>query len=87
MGEVLCDGFNLAVSFPSDRKGNDTYSIVAIEDKKMGSPSYCLSLFLYIMSSYLMHYSVLHELNTLDVGRSRSMCGVIVVDAESFWST
>ena len=28
-----------------------------------------------------------YELNTLDVGRSRSMCGVIVVDAESFRST
>ena len=28
-----------------------------------------------------------YELNTLDAGRSRSMCGVIVVDAESFWST
>ena len=27
------------------------------------------------------------ELNTLDAGRSRSMYGVIVVDAESFWST
>ena len=39
------------------------------------------------MSSYLMRYSVLHELNTLDAGRSRSMCGVIVVDAESFRST
>ena len=38
------------------------------------------------MSSYLKHYSVLHELNTLDAGRSRSMCGVIVVDAESFRS-
>ena len=31
-----------------------------------------------------MRYPVLHELNTLDAGRSRSMCGVIVVDAESF---
>ena len=28
-----------------------------------------------------------YELNTLDAGRSRSMCGVIVVDAESFRST
>ena len=36
------------------------------------------------MSSYLKRYSILHELNTLDAGRSRSMCGVIVVDAESF---
>ena len=32
------------------------------------------------MSSYLMRFSVLHELYTLDAGRSRSMCGVIVVD-------
>ena len=39
------------------------------------------------MSSYLMRYSVLHEINTLDAGRSRSMCGVIVVDAELFRST
>ena len=28
-----------------------------------------------------------YELNTIDAGRSRSMCGVIVVDAESFQST
>ena len=53
----------------------------------MGFTSYCLSLFLYIMSSYLMRYFVHHELNTLDAGRSGSMCGVIVVDAESFRST
>ena len=39
------------------------------------------------MSSYLMRYSVLHELNTLDAGRSRSMCGVIVVDAGRSQST
>ena len=32
----------------------------------MGFTSYCLSLFLYIMSSYLMRYSVLYELNSLD---------------------
>ena len=36
MGEVLSFGFNLAVLDPSDSKGNDTYCIVAIEDKKMG---------------------------------------------------
>ena len=40
MGEVLSFGFNLAVLDPSDRKGNDTYCIVAIEDKKMGFVSY-----------------------------------------------
>ena len=39
------------------------------------------------MSSYLMRYSVIYELNTLDAGRSRSMFGVIVVDVESFRST
>ena len=49
--------------------------------------SYCMSLSLYIMSSFTMHYSVLYELNTLDVGRSRSMCGVIVVDAGRSRST
>ena len=65
MGEVLSFGFNLALLDPSDRKGNDTYCIVAIEDKKMGFISYCMSLSLYIMSSYLKHYSVCHELNTL----------------------
>ena len=40
MGEVLSFGFNLAMLDPSDRKGNDTYCIVAIEDKKMGFISY-----------------------------------------------
>ena len=87
MGEVLSFGFNLAVLDPSDRKGNDTYCIVAIEDKKMGLISYCMSLSLYIMSSLLMRYSVLCELNTLDAGRSQSMHGVIVVDAGRSRST
>ena len=62
MGEVLSFAFNLAALDPSDRKGNDTYCIVAIEDKKMGFISYCLSLSLYIMSPYLMRYSVLMNL-------------------------
>ena len=62
MGEVLSFGFNLAVLDPSDRKGTDTYCIVAIEDKKMGFTSYCMSLSLYIMSSCLMRYSVLMNL-------------------------
>jgi len=86
MGEVLSFGFNLAVCFSTDSRGSKA-RIVAIEDKKMGFTSYCLSLFLYIMSCYLMRYSVLHELNTLDAGRSRSMCGVIVVDAGRSRST
>ena len=62
MGEVLSFGFNLAVLDPSDRKGKDTYCIVAIEDKKMGFISYWLSLSLNIMSSYLMRYFVLMNL-------------------------
>ena len=64
-----------------------TYCIVAIEDKKMGFISYCLSLSLYIMSSCLMCYSVLRNLILQMHARQRSMCAVIVVDAESFWST
>ena len=60
--EVLCDGFDLTVLDPSDRKGTDTYCIVAIEDKKMGFISYCMSLSLYIMSSCLKRYSVLMNL-------------------------
>ena len=56
---MLSFGFNLAVLDPSDKKGNDTYCIVSIEDKKMGFISNCLSLSLYIMSSCLMSYSVL----------------------------
>ena len=62
MGEVLSFGFNLAVLDPSERKGNNTYFIVDIEDKNMGFISYCLSLSLYIMSSYLRRYSVLMNL-------------------------
>ena len=62
MGEVLSFGFNIAVLDPSDRKGNDTYCIVAIEDEKMGFISYCMSLSLYIMSSCLRRYSILMNL-------------------------
>ena len=62
MGEVLRFGFNLAVLDPSDSRGNDTYCIVAFEDKKMGFISYCMSLSLYIMSSCLRRYSVLMNL-------------------------
>ena len=88
MGEVLSFVFHLAVSFPSDSRGSKACIVLLPSRiKMMGITSYCLSLFLYIMSSYLMRYSILHELNTLDVGRSRSMCAVIVVDEESFWST
>ena len=62
MGEALSFVFNLVVLDPSDSRGNNTYCIVAIEDKKMGFISYCMSLSLYIMSSFLMCYSVLMNL-------------------------
>ena len=74
MGEVLSFAFNLAMLDPSDSRGNNTYCIVAIVNKKMGFISYCMSLSLYIMSSFLMHYSVLYELNNVDAGRSRFTC-------------
>ena len=73
---------------PSDRRGTDTYCIIAIEDNKMGFSSYCLSLFLYIMSSYLRRNSVLYELNTLDAyWIAVGVCGVIVVDVGRSRST
>ena len=62
MGEMLSFGFNLVVLYPSDSRGNDTYCIVAIEDKKLGFISYCRSLSLYIMSYCLKRYSVLMNL-------------------------
>ena len=62
MGEVLSFGFSLAVLDPNDSRGNDTYCILAIEDKKMRFISYFMSLSLYIMSSCLKHYSVLMNL-------------------------
>ena len=65
MGEELCDGFNLAVSSPSDRKGSKArVCIVVIKGKTMGFKNIAWFYSIYIMSSYLMHYSVCHELNT-----------------------
>ena len=65
MGEVLCNGFDLAALNPSEKKGHDTYCIVAIKDKKMGFIHTWVYL-VYIMSSCLRRYSVLYELNALD---------------------
>ncbi len=37
MGKVLCFGFNLAVSTPSDSRGSEArICIVAIKDKEIG---------------------------------------------------
>src|SRR3989337_4070496 len=63
------------------------YCIVAIEVKKDG-------VYIILLEFIPLHHVILlnallcsYELNTLDAGRSRLMCGVIVVDAELFWST
>ena len=53
----------------------------------MGFISYCLSLSLYIMSSFLMRYSVLMNLTLQMHAGQRSMCGVILVDAGRSRST
>ena len=80
-------GSILRCSYLVTEGGMTHICIFAIEDEKMGFLSYCLSLSLYIMSSYLMCYSVLHELHTPDVGMGRSISGVIVVDAGRSRST
>ena len=88
MREVLSFGFNLVVSFPSDSRGSMA-RIVLLPSRIKRWGLYHIA-WVYpstSLSSFLMCYSLLHELNTLDAGRSRSMCGVIVVDAESFRST
>ena len=66
IGEVLSFGFNHAVLDPSDSRGNDTYCIVAIEDKKMG-------VYIILHEFIPLHHVILpnallcsYELNTLD---------------------
>ena len=67
MGEVLCDGFNLAVIYIPTTEGDKTrICIVAIKGKMMGFIHIARLYFVYIMSSCLRRYSVLYELNTLD---------------------
>ena len=78
MGEVFSFGFNLAVSLPSDRKGCKARIVLL--------PSRITRCFFIILHEFipLRHVILLkallcsYELNTLDAGRSRSMCGVIV---------
>ena len=55
--EVLCSGFDLTVLDPSDRKGNDTYVSLLLRIKRWGSISTYIDL-VYIMSSFLLHYSI-----------------------------
>ena len=87
MGEVLSFGFNLAVSFPSDSRGSKAHIVLL--------PSRIKRWVLYILLEFIpLHHVILlkallcsYELNTQDAGRSRSMCGVIVVDAGRSRST
>ena len=83
MGEVLSFGFNLAVSLPSDKKGCKA-CIVLLPSRITRWGLYHIPLHHVILLNALL---CSYELNTLDACRSRSMCGVIVVDAESFRST
>ena len=67
MGEVLCNGFNLAVLYIPVTVGDKTrICIVAIKDKTMGFNHIAWFYSVYIMSSCLKRYSVCHELNTID---------------------
>ena len=53
MGEVLCDGFNLAMSSPSDSRGSEArICIVAIKDKKTGG-------FTILIGSIPLHHVIL----------------------------
>ena len=85
MGEVLSFGFNLAVLDPSDSKGNDTYCIVAIEDKN----GVYIILHEFIPLHHVILYKALlcsYELNTLDacwiavdVWSNSSRCRIVSV--------
>ena len=86
MGEVLSFGFNLAVLDPSERNGNDTYCIVAIEDKKD-------RVYIILLEFIPLHHVILsnallrsYELNTLDacwiaidVWSNSSRCRIVSV--------
>ena len=92
MGEVLSFGFNLAVLNPNDRKGTDTYYIVAIEDKKDG-------VYIILHEFIPLHNVILlkallcsYELNTIDacwivvdVWSNSSRCRIISVYLTRTW--
>ena len=65
VGEVLCNGSNLAVSSPRDRRGSEAcICIVSIKGKMSGFNHIAWFYSIYIISSYFMHYSVCYyELN------------------------
>ena len=56
---VLCDGFDLTVLDPNDRKGTDTYVSLLLRIKRWDLYLHNIQMDLvYIMSSFLLHYSV-----------------------------
>ena len=66
---MLCDGFDLTVLDPSDRRGTDTYvSLLLIKDNKMRSISVAIDKRISSTSCHRSYYITpfSHELNTLD---------------------
>ena len=59
-------GSILHCSMPMTERDMTRTCIVSIKDKTMGFIHIDWIYFVYIMSSWLRHYSVLYELNTLD---------------------
>ena len=75
------------MSFPSDSRGTKARFVLLPLRIKYG-------VYIILLEFIPLHHVILlkvllcsYELNTLDAGRSRSMCGVIVVDAGRSRST
>ena len=86
MGEVLSFGFNLAVSLPSDRKG--CKARIVLLTSRITRWGFILLEFIPLHHVILLNALLCsYKLNNLDAARSRSMCGVIVVDAGRSRST
>ena len=85
---MLCNGFNLAMSSPRDRRGSKARICIFFIKGKMTRFNHIAWFYsVSIMSSCLRHYSVCHELNTIDAAGSRSIGEAIVVDEGRSWST
>ena len=93
MGEVLCNGFNLAVIYILVTERDKTrICIVSIKGKTIGFIHINWVYFVSIMSFCLRRYSVLYELNTLDacwiavdVWSNSSRCGQELVYLSRTW--
>ena len=67
MGEVLPNGFNLAVLYIAVAEGEKTrICVIAIKGKTIGFIHIDWVYFVYIMSSCLRRYSIFYELSTID---------------------